>query len=113
MGPCAASAARQVGVLDAKLRAAAAALAPALDAAADAESSDPLDPLALRLLANGVSLLGFQGVAVVVLLHEGVKPVCSRVDVHSDRRRWGRAVCWVARCQRGSSGTFPQRPAAC
>lgn len=52
--PCAASAARQVGVLDAKLRAAAAALAPALDAASDTDSSDPLDPVALRLQANGV-----------------------------------------------------------
>jgi hypothetical protein len=49
----AASAARQVGVLDAKLRAAAAALQPALDAA-DAPAPDPLDPAVLRLNANKV-----------------------------------------------------------
>ncbi len=52
----AAGAARQVGVLDARLRAAALALRPALEAAADSEASDALDPVALRLQASEVRL---------------------------------------------------------
>jgi hypothetical protein len=53
-----------VGVLDAKLRAAAAALAPALDDASNPESSDPLDPVALRLQANGVRLLACNSMVI-------------------------------------------------
>lgn len=73
-------------MLDAKLRAAATALAPALDAAADAEASDPLDPLALRLQADGVrSPVPGTHVVAFDLLQEGVKTACSRASVHRSR----------------------------